>query len=126
MYTSGNTPSNDIRANAKPERHESSLEASTNTLGARGERAREGQEARGQERGKRREGTRGARARWAGGDQEWGGQKEAPRGCHPGDNIRANGTSPKWTPHRMTPGSGGVPERNRSWEMPFALMLSPG
>jgi len=28
---------------------------------------------------------------------------------HPGDNVRANGTSQKWTPPRMLPGPGSIP-----------------
>ena len=45
---------------------------------------------------------------------------------HPGDNIRANGTSQKWNPLRMPPESGHIPGRVHFWEVSFALMLSPG
>ena len=41
--------------------------------------------------------------------------------CNPGDTIRANGASQKWTPPEKTTQVGV-----HFWEMPFALMLSPG
>ena len=41
---------------------------------------------------------------------------------HPGDNIRANGTSQKGTRQGMPPNSGVV----HFWEVPVARMSSPG
>jgi len=46
---------------------------------------------------------------------------------HPGDNIRANGTSQKWTRQGMPPDSGGILRGGVHFgEVPFDLMLSPG
>ena len=45
---------------------------------------------------------------------------------HPGDNIRANDTSQKWTRPGMPPDSDGILCGIHFWEVPFAPMFSPG